>query len=79
MRTDKELLQVLLDNIDKLEYGLCGLATTLWLNYIISYKELEVIRNIIESNKPKNALFFYFPIGQKQPRIEYLQKLIDAL
>jgi hypothetical protein len=79
MRTDTELLQLLLDNIDKLETGLCDLIYCLyWDNCVIDYIEQRHLSNIIYDNEPNKifGLGYYFPMGLQSPRIEYLKDLI---
>jgi len=79
MRTDKELLGILLENMNRLTHGLCGLAHSLYLNYTIEFVELERISSLLLKNKPENSKSFYFPTGEKEPRIEFLQRLINEL
>lgn len=85
MRTEKELLQVLLDNMDLLKTGLCGLSLCLYLKDIIDDKEYELIETYIKEYAPKRYLFegiesdFNWEAGEKQPRIDWLNEQINKL
>lgn len=93
MRTNKELLQLLLDNIDKLGTGLCALAQRLNDEDIMSYNDWDKVNFYIYKNKPfyyrlRRSLWlvislpehmsysFFWPIGQKEPRIKWLEQQI---
>lgn len=77
VRTDKELLQIVLDNIDMLETGLCLLTIKLRKRGVISSKEELIIDRIVQQNNPKLRYGYYFKTGAKQPRIEFLKMLIE--
>jgi len=81
MRTEKELLQLLLDNIDKLETGLCYLTYFLWVYHnSISYDEKQKITLYIELKAPKKRKdCFHWKPNEKQPRIEWLKSQIEKL
>jgi hypothetical protein len=49
MRSNKELLQLLLDNRQYFYFGLCGLAGELRINYIITFEEYCKIKNYIKN------------------------------
>jgi hypothetical protein len=83
MRTNKELLKVLLANIDKLKHGLCLLAIELKHTDIITTDEHFKISDYIYKNRPKKTsklydpewtrLAWYWPIGAKTPRVRWLK------
>lgn len=84
-RQIKELLEVLLKNINKLQTGLCGICILLKKENIISTKEKKILLKYIKSNRPKiNYLdldfmwceFYYWRIGRKIPRLNWLKKHI---
>lgn len=74
-RPIKELLQLMLDNFDKLDAGLCALIKDLFLEALISKTEANELCAYLFKNKP-NTKMHWFPIGEKQPRIEWLQQQI---
>ena len=73
-----ELYQVMIDNIDLLEDGgMCNLSVLLYYLDIITYKELEIIRWDLVTNKPSDSGTYWFPRGEKQPRLEWMQNRIN--
>lgn len=58
MRSDKELLQIVIDSLRKgskegwYNYGICGEITDLYRNLYISSKERSRLEVLIETNKP---------------------------
>ncbi len=84
MRTEKELLQVLLDNMDKFETGLCLLVQDLYELKLININELKLInvriRNIPDRyDKEGNKYAYKWVVYQKQPRIDWLKEQINKL
>lgn len=84
MRTDKELMQLMLDNLDEnFISGLCSLICILRCRLIISFEEAERIRDLINLHLPekKYGLFSWYcwPMKEKQPRIEFLKNLLNKL
>lgn len=80
MRTDKELLQIAIDNIRHLKTGLCSLFKELWQFGYYTEQEYYQILNLIRCNIPSKEDYFiykgyYFEPGSKFVRIEYLKKL----
>lgn len=82
-RSTKELLQVLLDNIHLLKFGLCYLAADLYESDKLSYSEYHRLSNYISSNRLKSIHRFLYPTsvyhyrkGAKRPRIKWLKKQI---
>lgn len=78
-RPIKELLQILLDNIDLLESGFCKLIDDLLYKKIISYNEYYKIFIYIKNNSPApiyNGLSgisgYRFPHGDKESRKKWL-------
>jgi len=85
-RTIKELLQLTLDNIDHLSTGLCSLIAYHLCenNRIITVDEWMILDDYIESNRPHNKHYYtgdnyYWKIGNKTPRINWLKKQIKSL
>ena len=88
-RTIKELLQLMLDNVNLIEDGLCGLQTKLRCFDIITAEERFLIHNYIDHNRPskfssidafKNrGSLFYWERGAKEPRIKWLKNHIKKI
>lgn len=81
MRTEAELIQVLLDSkelyVKEECSGLCILTRELLLIGSITLDEEEYLDSIIEDNKPNSLdTRYYFPPYQWQPRKEYLENLL---
>ena len=92
MRTTKELLEILKDNLSIIGNscsGLCFLAGDLHWRYVISLEEYVVLRSYIKNNRPGRfssiaALLcytspFFWPRGWKYPRRRWLKKQINKL
>lgn len=89
MKPTKELLQLLLDNIEYLTHGLCNLATDLYLKDKMNKLELSLISFYIMSHRPsclssleafrKSNSGFFWDIGNKKPRIKWLKYHIKKL
>ena len=80
MRTRKELLQLLLDNINMLQLGLCGLAWRLSNRRMISIEECLDIREYIRQQRPKRTYKhydYYWKPGNIKPRIAWLKRHIE--
>jgi hypothetical protein len=78
MRSEKELLQILLDNMDLLDTGLCRLSGYLRITGVISIEEELLIDRYF--TRTLDVLFTYsFPEGEKEPRIKWLKEQIDKL
>lgn len=83
MRTTKELLIILRDNIELSTInGLCFLNITLLYKNIITDAEHTIIHDYIYNNQPskKSKLyggsdngFYYWPKGEKEPRLRWLK------
>ena len=74
-RSIKVLLQIMLDNIDRLECGLCILAVDLF-----DYEEETDVLKYIEEHRPRNSPdSYYWPIGEVKPRIKWLEYHIKKL
>lgn len=83
MRTNKELLQLLLDNIYLLRTGLCGVASRLNNSDVITYSEYYKIKDYISNNRPTQGskLYdstqvteaYYWKQEDKEPRVRWLK------
>jgi hypothetical protein len=79
MRTEKELLQILLDNMNLFTTGLCILSWRLSNDEIITQKEEEFIDEYISSNLLHGRFGYAFPRGEREPRIKWLKQQIKQL
>ena len=90
MRTIKELLQIMLDNPQHFEYGLCMWAINLCEEGLITGKERKLLKDYIKVNEPFifssfdvfkekviDQSYYYWGIGKIEPRIEWLKKHIN--
>lgn len=86
-RSDKELLNIFLNNTDKFQYGLCHWNQKLYVSSIINVSEFLYIEKMIDKNTHKvirflNILFFwnknnisyYWKMGNIKPRIKWLKR-----
>ena len=91
VRTQKELLEVMLANIGSLRSGLCFLSSELFTQGIITFDEHIVMGNYIKYHKPSifsswNAFIhdcsrspYYWSRGDVEPRIKWLKQHIKKL
>jgi hypothetical protein len=82
-RPIKELLTILLEHISQdgfvLGWGLCPEAHNLYVQGVFRKKEAALIKRFILANMPAWGGFFGWPIGQLQPRIDFLKEQIEKL
>ena len=85
MRKKHELLTLLFNKIkyNGVKTGLCFEIALMRKEREISPKEKDVLDKIIANNKPSQRQInisrgYYFPQGQKEPRLEYLKGLISV-
>lgn len=83
MKTTKELLQLMLKNIELIShYGLCHLLHKMEEKRIISYAEHDNIYDYMFDHRPfwvLNMYSFWFPSGWKFPRKMWLKYQIWKL
>lgn len=89
MRTIKELLQIMLDNPQHFENGLCMWTNNLYYGELITSEEYWILRNYIKTNRPFICSSFdvlnqrislnpyYWKVGKIEPRIKWLKKHIN--
>lgn len=79
MRKTSELLQVVLDNMDKFSRCLCDTTTTLIVDETISINDMSWIDEYVRMNNSKDS--FHFPFlfepHDKDARIEWLKMHIN--
>jgi hypothetical protein len=78
-RSILNLLKVVLANIDQLDSGLCGLSMMMEWQEKITTKEQMAFQNYLFDVFPGYEGFYIWPIGQKEPRIDWLNKQIQIL
>jgi hypothetical protein len=93
MKSDKELLELLLKRVEKKfsyfwrwwshDYGLCRATYYLWLKTTL-FTEVEYCRllDLIRFNKPKKIKIgrvYWWAYGRKYPRVKFLKKLISQV
>ena len=83
MRSDKELLQLLLDNKQYFSRGLCALVTYIYRKQIVSYEEFLQISLYIYVNaktpKREKGEAYYWPICKWKPREKWIKSEIKKL
>jgi hypothetical protein len=79
MRTTKELLQIMLNNQNLFDGGLCRWAFNLWENRNINYNELNQLNNYISTHPTLRGInrAYYWECGKIKPRIEWLKNHIQ--
>jgi hypothetical protein len=81
-RTIKELLQLMLDNKDLFETGLCRWDVELSHKNLINFNENVLLRDFIKNNKPsdyKENSPYYWEVFDIEPRIKWLEEHISKL
>ena len=80
MKSDKELIQLILNNIYLLTSGLCILNVDLLCADKITLSEYNKIKKILIINLPNRPdNHFCWALGAKKPRIKFLKQLIEKL
>jgi hypothetical protein len=89
MRTEKELLKLMLWNQENFVKGLCGWIFSLNCSNIITNYELNLLMDYIDHNRPsmfsslsafKNRRGgYYWNKGDIKPRIKWINKQIEKL
>ena len=90
MRTIKELLQIMLDNPQHFDEGLCRWTNNLYIENLINGNEYWTLIDYIKANRPSifssfdvfkqkiiGQSYYYWGIGKIEPRIEWLKKHIN--
>jgi hypothetical protein len=86
MRTIKELLQLMLDNQQYFQAGLCYWSNNLYANGLINMREWVLLKKYIKVNRPsafssinalmhRNSAYFWEPENIKY-RVQWLEKHI---
>jgi hypothetical protein len=81
-RSEKELIELMLENTHLFETGLCDWAFRLYFSTkrgkLLSYKEYHILYNIITYNKPNLPIkSYWWEKGDIKPRIEFLNNLLE--
>lgn len=83
MRTTKELLEIMLQNIIVFKYGLCYMASCIRRRGLINDSEYLFLLGYIGNNRPSKYSSigaylstdsnYYWPKGWKRPRVRWLK------
>lgn len=82
MRSIKELLQLMLDNQQRFDYGLCHWSDALYGNGIITGSEHTKLKRYIKNNRPFLTRIvrwydmYWWKEGDITPRIKWIKKHI---
>jgi hypothetical protein len=84
MRSTRELLVIMLQEIWRLRTGLCGLIWRLYDARIFDNEEYHRMKNYIKDHRPFNFCYimmlpFYWESGASKPRRRWLKKHINLL
>jgi hypothetical protein len=83
MRTTKELLELMLTRQDLFWFGLCQWAGFMYNRGYFDLEELARIDDLIKSNPTLRrrvlGAVYYWPEGELQPRINWINKRIKEL
>jgi len=89
MGTVKQLLEIMLVNQQYFSLGLCHWVLNLSEAGIISFKEEQLLSDYIDNNRPhmfssisafkQRDNDFYWPKGELQPRIDWINRHIKKL
>lgn len=85
-RTTKQLLRVLAKGVKKymiptpLYGGMCPILVDMELDEMISEEEYNILLRYIQGNKPDNVgVAYWYTIGHKEPRLEWIKQQIAKL
>ncbi len=80
MRTDKELLELLLETYqsEKTFSGICNANNVNVYRKVVSIDEFRRTKDLLKKNKPngKELYSYWWPKYVKSPRVKFLQQLI---
>ena len=82
MRDTKELLGIMLENIERIDNGgMCRLVDFLWLSGVISVDEAILLDDYLIQNEPtdRDISAFWFKRGEVEPRKKWLEEEIKKL
>lgn len=81
VKTNLQILQLLLSNIDSLALGLCDLASKLNTRGKLNISNTVKIIQYIEAHRPplQEQHTLWWPKGEKEPRIDWLNNQIKLL
>jgi hypothetical protein len=84
LRSIKQLLQVMLDNQNLFDNGLCYWVTEVYHEGLISYEERAILLKHIQNNKPSFSFIrifvtggYFWKAGDIKPRIKWINKHIN--
>ncbi len=78
-RTEKELIDIMLNNKNLFVTGLCRWLQCLYHNEVIKFDEYSMLLSIFVDNRPNTNIgigCFWWESGNIEPRIEFLNNLL---
>ncbi len=83
MRTNKELLELMLENQQDFHTGLCQWILSMFMRDRITTDEYYELKDYLKQNKPItfHGIFsaFWWRVGDIKPRIKWIKKHIKKL
>jgi hypothetical protein len=81
MRSIKELLLLLREAVEGPEFrlGMCGMIKKMFLLEEISELEQADLYSYLDDNEPEDTEAYWFPLGQRYPRINWINEQLEKL
>ena len=79
-RTEKELIEIMLDNEDLFVTGLCKWLHQIYFYELISFNEYGILLSTFSDNRPNTEIgigYYWWESGSIEPRIDFLNKIKD--
>ena len=73
----EKVLKILLDNQDLFSNGICGWVVSLGKNNLITEDESIFVFVYLKNNKPNSRKYFWWNMGEIEPRIEWIQAQLN--
>lgn len=82
MRTDKQLIQLVLDNFnEQFRTGLCGVLLYMYTEDILTLFEWSTLKELFDEHKPTEdyGWGYWWEPSDHRPRIEFLKNLLEKI
>jgi len=81
MRTEKELLELMLQYQVYFQTGMCNWVERFYAFDLIDESEYKLLYNYIQNHEPEetNDILYWWPVGELQPRIDWINEQIKLL
>jgi hypothetical protein len=79
-RTEKELIELMLDNQDLFVTGLCKWVQEIYFYKLITFNEYRVLLSTFIDNSPNTEIgigFYWWDSCNIEPRIDFLNNLLE--